>query len=118
MKILRLIIGDQLNIRHSWFSEVNGEITYVMMEIRSETDYVRHHIQKLLGVLGAMRQFSVTLQQAGHNVIYIKLNDVSNKQSFSANLQDIISKNEFDLFEYQEPDEYRVDQVLKKFCDH
>jgi len=43
---LRLILGDQLNSNHSWFQVVDDSVTYVMMEIRSETDYALHHIQK------------------------------------------------------------------------
>jgi len=52
-EILRLILGDQLNYHHSWFSEVRPEATYVLMEIRSETDYVQHHIQKVAGFFAA-----------------------------------------------------------------
>ena len=48
-KTLRLILGDQLNSKHSWFITVDESVTYVMMEIRSETDYAAHHIQKIVG---------------------------------------------------------------------
>lgn len=112
MKILRLILGDQLNINHSWFLSRNPDVTYVMMEIRSETDYTLHHIQKLLGVLGAMRKFAEELSHQGHRVIYLKLNDRDNQQDFFSNLKQIIHKEPFELFEYQQPDEYRVEQLL------
>jgi deoxyribodipyrimidine photolyase-related protein len=46
-KNLRLILGDQLNINHSWFKENDGETLYVIMEILPETGYVKHHIQKV-----------------------------------------------------------------------
>ena len=49
MKKLRLILGDQLNRQHSWFFETNTEVTYCMFEMRQETDYVTHHIQKVVG---------------------------------------------------------------------
>lgn len=45
-KRLRLILGDQLNERHSWFQKKYDNVTYVLMEVRQETDYVKHHIQK------------------------------------------------------------------------
>jgi deoxyribodipyrimidine photolyase-related protein len=32
-KTLRLILGDQLNSKHSWFKTVDESVTYVMMEI-------------------------------------------------------------------------------------
>ena len=53
-KTLRLVLGDQLNEKHSWFQQVDKNITYVMMEIRQETDYVNHHIQKVLAFFAAM----------------------------------------------------------------
>ncbi len=113
---LRLILGDQLNINHSWFKKVDDQVTYVMMEIRSETDYVQHHIQKVIGVFAAMQNFAKELLQLHHKVIYIKLNDENNLQSFNKNLDALVLKNSFSCFEYQLPDEYRVDQNLKDYC--
>ena len=37
-KTLRLILGDQLDELHSWFQTPDANVTYVMMEIRQETD--------------------------------------------------------------------------------
>lgn len=115
MKILRLILGDQLNSQHSWFSEVNTDILYCLMEIRSETDYVNHHIQKVAGIFKAMQCFAQDLTEKGHLVTYIKLNDKNNLQSFSANLNQLLHQHNIEKFEYQEPDEYRVDEHLKTF---
>ena len=36
--ILRLLLGDQLNLRHSWFNTVDDHVLYVLMEVRQETD--------------------------------------------------------------------------------
>ena len=116
-KTLRLITGDQLNINHSWFTNVDNSVTYVLMEIRSETDYVKHHIQKVLGIFGAMREFAIELLTRKHDVIYLKLNDKNNLQSFEANCREIITKQNFTKFEYQLPDEYRVDCDLKRFTE-
>jgi deoxyribodipyrimidine photolyase-related protein len=113
---LRLILGDQLNEQHSWFNEISSSVTYVMMEVRTETDYAQHHIQKVLGFFTAMRHFASWLRTKNQNVIYIKLTDDTNLQSFSANLQAIIATNQFEKFEYQLPDEYRLDQALTQFC--
>ncbi|MBC7440889.1 MAG: cryptochrome/photolyase family protein, partial [Flavobacterium sp.] len=52
-KTIRLILGDQLNSNHSWYQNVDDSVTYVMMEIRSETDYATHHIQKIVGFFSA-----------------------------------------------------------------
>jgi len=116
-KILRLVLGDQLNSQHSWFKEVDHRFTYVMMEIRTETDYATHHIQKIVAFFAAMRQFSKELIEKKHQVIYMALNDENNCQSFAKNLELLLIKEKFIHFEYQLPDEYRVDALLKLFCE-
>ncbi len=49
MNTLRLILGDQLNYQHSWYKTISEPTTYCMFEMRQETDYVKHHIQKVVG---------------------------------------------------------------------
>ena len=71
MKTLRLLLGDQLNHNHSWFQKTDDSITYVLMEIRSETDYANHHIQKVVGIFAAMQSFYQELKSKNHQVIYI-----------------------------------------------
>ncbi len=115
-KILRLVLGDQLNSHHSWFKTVDDSVTYVMMEIRTETDYATHHIQKVVGFFSAMQEFATELQLQKHQVIYLHLNDANNLQSFEKNIPFLIEKEAFTHFEYQFPDEYRLDEQLKKLC--
>jgi len=110
---LRLILGDQLNLNHSWFQKRSAEVTYVLMEVRQETDYVKHHVQKVAGFFAAMRNFAHELESNGHRVIYLFLNDPENAQSFEQNLKNIIRKHKFKRFEYQQPDEYRLDRQLQ-----
>ncbi len=111
-KTLRLILGDQLNERHSWFQKRHENVTYVLMEIRQETDYVKHHVQKLASFFAAMRAFSRRLIELGHRVIYIHLDDPSNAQNFEYNLKQLIRKEKFTHFEYLLPDEIRLDDEL------
>ena len=115
-KTLRLLLGDQLNSNHSWFKTIDDSVTYLMMEIRTETDYATHHIQKVVGFFSAMRQFALGIQSQKHHVIYIPLNDANNLQSFEKNIQFLIEKEHFTHFEYQLPDEYRLDEQLKQLC--
>ena len=114
-KTLRLILGDQMNQNHSWFREVDPSVTYVLMELRSETDYTRHHIQKIAGFFAAMRQFADALRMGGHQVRYISLNDPQNLHSFGENCRSLIDLHGFTRFAYQLPDEYRVDEHLRVF---
>jgi len=112
MSTLRLILGDQLNIRHSWFSEVErqrSDVLYVMMELRSETDYAWHHAQKVLGIFAAMRGFASALQNAGCRVRYVRINDADNQQSFISNLISLIKTEQITQLERQQADEYRLE---------
>lgn len=118
MKTLRLILGDQLNHKHSWFDDPNENIVYFMAEMRQETDYTTHHIQKVVAFFEAMENFANWLRERGHEVIHYKLDHEDNQQDLVKNLAHLIEKHHIEAFEYQLPDEYRLDIQLKKFCDN
>ncbi|GBL28029.1 hypothetical protein EMGBS8_19770 [Verrucomicrobiota bacterium] len=112
MAIVRLILGDQLNPTHRWFQQVDPTVIYVLMEVRSETDYVPHHAQKVIAIFAGMRRMAEQLRADGHRVRSFRLGDADNRQSFAANLQTVFAEVGATRFEYQEPDEWRVDQDL------
>jgi deoxyribodipyrimidine photolyase-related protein len=114
-KTIRLILGDQLNPQHRWFSEVNEAIIYVLMEVRQETDYVLHHAQKILAIFAAMRDLARQLREAGHLVHYLTIDDPDNLQSIPANIDALISQHQATVFEYQAPDEWRLNQQLYEY---
>ncbi|AUC75997.1 cryptochrome/photolyase family protein [Olleya sp. Bg11-27] len=117
MKTLRLILGDQLNSKHSWYKDNAENIVYCLFEMRQETDYVTHHIQKVIGFFAAMRDFGQHLKEEGFIVHYLKLDDRKNTQNLIANLQLLIKEYNIDKFEYQLADEYRLDEQLSEFCN-
>ncbi len=117
MKTLRLILGDQLNHEHSWFDEKSDDVLYVMAEMRQETDYVKHHVQKVVAFFQSMRNFANDLKEKGHQVRYYKISDRDNPNELTALLSDLISKEKISCFEYILPDEYRLDVQLKDFCE-
>lgn len=117
MTTLRLILGDQLNLQHSWFSHPNNQIIFTLMEIRQETDYVLHHAQKIIAIFAAMREFARQLTQQGHRVHYLSIDDPSNLQSLTANLDVLIRDYQAQHFDYQDPDEWRLDQQLRNYCE-
>lgn len=116
MKTLRLILGDQLNQKHSWFKTVDDDIIYVMAEMRQETDYVKHHIQKVVAFFLAMRSFSEDLSAKGHRFIYLNITDANNPQDLEKVINKYIKETKAEKFEYQLPDEFRLDEQLKKIC--
>jgi deoxyribodipyrimidine photolyase-related protein len=113
---LRLILGDQLNSEHHWYKEKNDHVLYVMMEMRQETDYVQHHVQKVVAFFVSMRNFGEWLKSQGHRVLYLTLDNPENEQDPVINLRKLINENRISLFEYQLPDEYRLDIQLSRFC--
>jgi len=110
---LRLILGDQLNERHRWFQQADNKVVYVLMEIRQETDYTLHHIQKVAAFFAAMRSFADRLKDMGHRVVYLHLDDPDNRQTLVDNIHYLIEREGFSQFEYLLPDEYRLDDQLR-----
>ena len=113
-KTLRLVLGDQLNEKHSWFKQPDDAIAYVLMEIRQETDYVTHHIQKIVAFFASMRAFAKRLRELGHKVVYLTLDDPGNFQTIAGNLKALIEQDQYTHFEYLLPDEHRLDLQIKK----
>ena len=109
---LRLILGDQLDPHHRWFLEVDAAITYVLMEVRQETDYVLHHAQKILAIFAAMRDLAGQLRAAGHSVHYLAIDDPANLHAVPANLDALAARFQATAIEYLAPDEWRLDQQL------
>lgn len=115
---LRLILGDQLNLAHSWYAKVDSRVCYVLMQVRSETDYCQHHIQKLIGFFMAMEAFADALKAQGHRVICITLDAPNNQQSFIGNMRQLVKMLAEEgtpvcRWRYQQPDEFRLDQQLQ-----
>ena len=113
---LRLVLGDQLNPRHSWFSTVDDDVTYCMFETWSEATYTKHHIQKITGFFLAMRAFADDLHEAGHRIIYRDLDETRKLQlaTISDNLLDVARAQDAKKVAYQLPDEWRLDQELAR----
>ena len=115
---LRLILGDQLNENHDWFKQPDKMLTYVLMEIRQETDYVTHHIQKVAAFFAAMRAFADRLRELGHRVVYLKLDDPKNRQTIAGNLEYLLHQKKTTCFEYLLPEEHRLDLELREFAEN
>ena len=112
MTTIRLILGDQLNINHFWFDQVDESTVYVFMEVRQETDYVLHHAQKILAIFSAMRDMARQLRALGHRVHYVAIDDSDNLHGIPSNIDALVAHYQAGAVEYQEPDEWRLDQQL------
>ena len=115
---IRLILGDQLNLAHTWYQEIHPDTVHVLMEVRQETDYALHHVQKVLGFFGAMRRFADALERTGHRVFYLTLDDPRNTQTIPGNLEWMRDTTGASTLGYQLPDEHRLDLQLKDLSEH
>ena len=115
-KTLRLLLGDQLNSKHSWFTQNDDTITYLMLEVHQELTYVTHHIQKVVAYCAIMRNFAQWLRSCGHQVHYITLDDSRSEATLPEIITRCIEENGFERFEYLLPDEYRLDEQLRELC--
>ncbi|HEU5361416.1 MAG TPA: cryptochrome/photolyase family protein [Candidatus Deferrimicrobiaceae bacterium] len=116
MKTLRLVLGDQLSRSLSALRDVERARDVVLMvEVHEEATYVRHHKQKIVLVLSAMRHFAETLRAEGIDVDYVRLDDDGNTGSFTGELGRALSRHRPDRVVATEPGEYRVWQMMRSW---
>jgi deoxyribodipyrimidine photolyase-related protein len=113
-RTLRLILGDQLNSAHSWYVEADPQVLYVLAELRQETDYVRHHVQKICGFFAAMESFARQLRAQGHQVLHLTLDDTQQWPDLADLVRSLVQEYQVDQFEYQRPDEFRLLQLMEQ----
>ncbi|MCH2191879.1 MAG: cryptochrome/photolyase family protein [Gammaproteobacteria bacterium] len=114
IQTIRLILGDQLNAKHSWFQTKDDSILYVIAELRQETNYVKHHVQKICAFFLGMQKFAEALKTAGHRVSYLTLDDTIEDQSLPELIERLCVQYAAGKFEYQSPDEYRLLNQLQE----
>lgn len=110
---LRWLLGDQLDEHHSWFTEVDDDVLYVIAELPQETRYVRHHVQKLCAFFAAMAAFADLLRARGHHVLHLTLDDSCEYSDLAATIAALIQRFDAREFHYQRPDEYRLLQQFE-----
>lgn len=112
---LRLLLGDQLNTKHSWFARIDPQTVYLMAEMHQETTQVTHHLQKIVAFFQSMRNFADSLESQGHKVVYHYICD-NPQRSLSERIIELIAQHPIECFEYQLPDNFRLDQQLQEIA--
>src|SRR5690606_8211939 len=103
--------------QHSWFAKCDHQVTYLLAEMRSETDYTVHHIQKITAFFEAMNAFAGQLSKMGHRVLHLHLDHQDNRGNFLDTISHLVDKHQFQKFEYLLPDEYRLDVELNSISE-
>ena len=94
-KTLRLILGDQLNVEHSWFKSKDQNVLNLILELHQEQLYVKHHIQKICAFFKAMENFSNALKKSGHEVAHLTLDDTAEYLTLSDCLMALCEQYQF-----------------------
>jgi deoxyribodipyrimidine photolyase-related protein len=114
MSTLRLVLGDQLSASIATLSDIDKEADRVLMvEVGEEATYVRHHQQKLVLVLSAMRHFAAALKNNGVQVDYVRMDDKANTGSFSGEVKRALQRCHYDQLVVTEPGEWRVREMMQ-----
>ena len=109
MRTLRVILGDQLSATVSSLEGCDESRDIILMcEVREEATYVKHHKKKIAFLFSAMRHFARQLQEEGHRVLYLKLDDEKNAISFKLALKFALTQHKVDRIVVTHPGEYRV----------
>jgi deoxyribodipyrimidine photolyase-related protein len=114
MSALRIILGDQLSLDLATLDDLDpGHDTVLMMEVVQEATYVRHHKQKIVLVLSAMRHFADVLRQRGVRVDYVKLDAPGNTGSLTTEVQRAVARHRPGGIVVTEPGEWRVQALME-----
>jgi deoxyribodipyrimidine photolyase-related protein len=109
MSCLRPILADQLSLDLSALSDIKPHQDIVVMcEVRTETDYVPHHPQKIILLFSAMRHFAQELQTLGLKVHYVYLDDRHNTQNLMTEWERIAELYQCEQVMLTKPGEWRL----------
>lgn len=113
MTILIPVLGDQLS--HELASLRGGpssDAIVLLMEVRDEATYVRHHKRKIALIFSAMRHFAEELRAKGWHVDYISIDDADSSGSFTGEVQRAVDRHRPTSIRIVEPGEWRVKLMI------
>ena len=117
---IRLVLGDQLNIQHPWFSNPSGpeqDVLYLMGEYRSESTDVLHHVQKVIAFFLAMRAFAEVLRSRGHRVQYWQIDAPDNPHSVTRAVEQALAEHGAQRLQWMLPDAWRLEEELRSLTE-
>jgi deoxyribodipyrimidine photolyase-related protein len=86
--------------------------------VAEEATYAKHHKQKIILILSAMRHFAKALRHHGFDVHYVELDDPDNTGSFRTEVQRAIGLYQPSRLVVTEASEYRVMEEMKTWEAH
>ena len=116
MKTLRIILGDQLSQTITALQNIDPTHDAVlMMEVDDEATYVRHHKQKIVLVISAMRHFAEQLRAQGITVDYVLIDEEGNTGSLTGEVARALRRQRAEKMVVTEPGEWRVAEMVRSW---
>ena len=110
---LILVLGDQLDIDSTAFTEFDSSVDLVWMaEVREESTHVWSHKTRTALFLSAMRHFRDELTSRGYRVDYRMLDAADNAGSLAGELERAIRQHRPQSLVLAEPGDHRVRESL------
>ena len=112
---LRLVVGDQLSApaRLSSLRDLDPARDVVLMaETMSELTYVRHHKQKIVQTLAAMRRYAQALEADGVSVRYVRYDDPANTGTLPGEIARAAADQPFARVVMTATGEWRLEQAF------
>ena len=113
VQTLRIVLSDQLSRDLSALEGWAAGDIVLMMEVAGEATYVRHHKQKIIFLLSAMRHYAEELRADGIRVEYIKLDDKANTGTLTQEVERTVARLKPKRIVATEPGEWRVLQEMR-----
>ena len=115
---LVLVLGDQLSPVLSALRTADRRRDRVLMvEVREEATYIRHHKKKIAFLFAAMRHFASALRRAGWTVDYVPLDADGNTGSFTGEVARAVARLDPARVIVTEPGEWRVRAAMETWSD-
>ena len=103
-KKIFVVLGNQL-FNPSFFQQFKKDHIFFLSEDLGLCTYEKHHKQKILLFLSAMRSFRDELEKNGFEVIYKKIEDDDFEKAYTAKLKKLIKEmdiNSVSIFEIED----------------
>jgi deoxyribodipyrimidine photolyase-related protein len=113
-RTLHLVLGDQLDHRSPLLERIDPRHDAVlMMEVGRESTDPPSHVQRTVMFLAALRHHALWLHSRGLPVHYVRLDDPSNTQHFSAEIVRAVERSRCEALVVTEPGDHRVRQEIE-----
>ncbi len=116
--ILIPVLGDQLSATLASLRDIDPDTAVVlMMEVRHEATWVRHHKKKIALIFSAMRHFAAELRAAGWTVDYVGLDDAANRHDFTGEVVRAAARRKASHIRVVAAAEHRVRAMQDEWSD-